>query len=151
MPMAIHSGIEYKPLENIALRGGVESLSGAVSTLNITAGVGVDYKGIDFDYAYVKDGALDANSTHYFSISFAPEEINQKKEADKIVSAPIIIEKEPVVQKDDQALKSLLKISKSIESSKVSKVNKKSAESIKVASKRTKASANRIRVSQLIR
>jgi hypothetical protein len=74
-PMALHAGVEWKPSALLAVRGGLERVpSGTSSTvMNMMAGLGFALKGINFDYAYIMDGALAANSTHYFTLSFLPE------------------------------------------------------------------------------
>jgi hypothetical protein len=72
--MALHAGVEWKPMALLAVRGGLERVptGNSSAAMNMTAGVGLDLKGIKFDYAYFNDGALAANSTHYFTISFLP-------------------------------------------------------------------------------
>ena len=74
-PMALHAGVEWKPMALLAVRGGLERIptGNSSAAMNMTAGVGLDFKGIRFDYAYFIDGALAANSTHYFTLSFLPE------------------------------------------------------------------------------
>lgn len=62
----IRGGIEYKPMERIALRAGYASENDADN--GFTAGVGFQYNGMDLDYAYVPYG--DLGNTHRVSISF---------------------------------------------------------------------------------
>ena len=71
----LHTGAEYRPTDNIALRLGAEQTpSGASETaLNLTAGVGLKLAGFSFDYAYRQDGGLAENSNHYFSLSYQPD------------------------------------------------------------------------------
>jgi len=73
-PVTLHTGLEWKPVKSFALRGGMEQVptGGNTSVTNLMAGIGLSYGGINFDYAYVKDGTLDVNSTHYFTLSFVP-------------------------------------------------------------------------------
>jgi len=82
-PVTVNAGAEYKPLENVSLRVGVDSdpLSGEESSTSLTAGVGVEYAGFTFDYAYKSNSDSQELSSHYFSISFSPEtsEKNSKK------------------------------------------------------------------------
>jgi hypothetical protein len=78
-PMTLHCGAEYTPFSFLAVRAGVDQSAstsgdsaGTVST-NITAGLGINFEGFSFDYAYRHDSSLSDNMTHYFSISYAPE------------------------------------------------------------------------------
>jgi hypothetical protein len=91
-PMALHAGVEWKPMALLAVRGGLERIpTGNSSTaMNMTAGVGLDFKGIGFDYAYFIDGALAANSTHYFTLSFLPPAAAEVKPAEKPAAKPVI-------------------------------------------------------------
>ncbi len=68
----VHSGIEWKPKEFLALRFGSELVptGSKTSVVNFSAGVGLDLKGLRFDYAYYVDTLLSTNSTHYMSISY---------------------------------------------------------------------------------
>ena len=78
-PVALHAGLEWKPVDFIALRGGltqdligIEGGTVDVSS-NITAGVGLNLAGFSFDYAYKADVNAGDLQTHYFSISYSPE------------------------------------------------------------------------------
>jgi len=69
-----HIGLEWWPVEYVALRLGIDQ--DAVSTgdgigvdNNLTAGVGLFYKGFEFDYAFHQFGSVQENNTHYFSMS----------------------------------------------------------------------------------
>jgi hypothetical protein len=70
----VHSGVEYRPYEMVALRAGVDQaqISQSETVMNLTGGVGVKMSGFSFDYAYRQDNGLAQNSTSYFSISFQP-------------------------------------------------------------------------------
>jgi opacity protein-like surface antigen len=74
-PMALHAGVEWKPSSILALRAGLENSTtgNSIKTTNLSAGLGLSFHGVNFDYAYFKDGNLDANTTHFFTISFQPE------------------------------------------------------------------------------
>jgi hypothetical protein len=94
----LHSGLEWTPLEYLKLRAGVDQVNGADGgSINLTAGVGFNYQGISFDYAYFQDTNMTANQSHYFSISFIPVEIVSKPVADKVTEkkansdGPVII------------------------------------------------------------
>jgi len=98
-PSAIHSGIEWKMTPTLCLRSGIESLqSNAASIVNVTFGLGFNYDGVSFDYAYVKDGILDSNSSHYFSITIAPEVKKVEAKKKKADEAKIFEPKKPAVQ-----------------------------------------------------
>jgi hypothetical protein len=78
-PNAYHAGVEYWPLENLALRGGLDQKAKAAEggtgvDNNLTAGVGFFLAGFTFDYAYHQFGELSENSTHFFSVGYRGEE-----------------------------------------------------------------------------
>lgn len=90
-PVLLHGGAEYKISDFLALRAGLDqSAADANNTAtNFTAGIGLNLSGIYFDYAFRQDNLLAENSTHYFSISFKPEFINNfvgKKQDSKPVA-----------------------------------------------------------------
>ena len=62
-----HVGLEYSPMKNLALRLGSDQS-------NLTAGVGLKYNGIAFDYAFHPFNSLADDTTHFFSISYVGEE-----------------------------------------------------------------------------
>jgi hypothetical protein len=73
-----HGGVEWKIHKHLCLRGGAEMLSTGKSSsaTNFTAGVGLNYKGFNFDYAYYYDSVVNSISSHFFSLGFemAPKE-----------------------------------------------------------------------------
>ncbi|OGB90906.1 hypothetical protein A2625_07695 [candidate division WOR-1 bacterium RIFCSPHIGHO2_01_FULL_53_15] len=75
--LLFHGGAEYKPVSFVSLRLGVDQNSaaaggGSYSTVNnLTGGVGIEFYGAKFDYAYYRVADYSENSTHYFSISFS--------------------------------------------------------------------------------
>jgi len=71
-PMTFHGGVEWKPKEWLAVRGGFDQLAASASqaNTNYTAGVGFGFKGFNFDYAYYHDTLLASNAAHYFSLSY---------------------------------------------------------------------------------
>jgi hypothetical protein len=73
-PLVIHGGVEWKAMDFLAIRGGVEQTptSNTETTTNFTAGVGFMFRDFGFDYCYYLDNVLKANSTHYFALSYAP-------------------------------------------------------------------------------
>lgn len=66
-PFALHTGVEWRLNPSFALRGGFDQVGEA---LNLCLGMGLNYKGAAFDYAYYKDSTLDANSTSFFTIGY---------------------------------------------------------------------------------
>jgi hypothetical protein len=64
---AAHAGLEYLLKKNLAMRGGLEYLSGA---LNYSLGVGLKLGGFSFDYAYYINLEVPDDSAHYFSLGF---------------------------------------------------------------------------------
>lgn len=71
-PATLHGGVEWLAKPWLAVRGGIDQLaaSAAASNTNLTAGLGLLFKGFSFDYAYYNDAALSTNTTHYFSFSY---------------------------------------------------------------------------------
>ncbi|MBI5078398.1 hypothetical protein HZB08_00030 [Candidatus Saganbacteria bacterium] len=72
-PSTLHAGVEYWPLELIALRAGIDQKPKATEAgigvdNNFTAGVGLVLSSFTFDYAYHQFGDLPENATHFFSI-----------------------------------------------------------------------------------
>lgn len=88
-PMLFHLGLEWWPIEYVALRAGVDqdwvgSGSGRLETTNnLTAGVGLLYGGFRFDYAFHQYNNIIENDTHYFSLCY--NIWKEKKEAPKPV------------------------------------------------------------------
>lgn len=76
-----HIGLEYWPVDALALRLGLENedSAGGGGTSNLTAGLGLRYAGIDFNYAYHPYGALTDDTTHYFSVGYVGEEALEPK------------------------------------------------------------------------
>ncbi len=75
-PGAMHFGVEYWPIlpgqaKLVALRAGYDED-------NLTAGIGIRYRGFEFNYAYHPYSGIAENTTHYFSISYVgPEKIEK--------------------------------------------------------------------------
>jgi hypothetical protein len=76
MPLLFRIGLEWWPIEYVALRVGVDQdyvgtgTGGLTTTNNLTAGVGLLYSGFRFDYAYHQYNNLTENDTHYFSLGY---------------------------------------------------------------------------------
>ncbi|MDD4527123.1 MAG: PorV/PorQ family protein [Candidatus Margulisbacteria bacterium] len=74
---AFSLGAEYKPVPYFAVRAGYGNEKWAASTVSVEAknlfslGLGVNFDGIKFDYAYSIDpNDFSVNNTHYFSVAF---------------------------------------------------------------------------------
>ena len=67
-----HLGMEYFPLNNIALRAGINS---DINGSGLTMGVGVVNGGFRFDYAYAQRAGLPGDSPHYFTLSYIGERV----------------------------------------------------------------------------
>ncbi len=97
-----HLGCEWGLNEYFTIRGGVDQMVKAVDggwgvDNNLTAGIGLKYRGFSFDYAYHQYGDLTDNTTHYFSLGFVgvPEKVKQeikkqKEEKDQKLLMPTI-------------------------------------------------------------
>ncbi|MFA5840089.1 MAG: S-layer homology domain-containing protein [Candidatus Margulisiibacteriota bacterium] len=62
-----HAGLELWPTKNFALRLGQDEG-------NLTAGAGVKFYGVEFDYAYHPYYNIAEDATHYFSLSYVGED-----------------------------------------------------------------------------
>jgi len=74
-PAVLHGGIEFWPLDILALRVGIDQkpkateLGNGVDN-NLTGGIGISYHGFTFDYAYHQFGDLADNTSHFFSFGY---------------------------------------------------------------------------------
>jgi len=67
----LHLGGEWTPVKFLRIRAGLDQLLFAgTSVTNYTAGVGIRYNDLSFDYAYHTYADLADLGTHYFSISY---------------------------------------------------------------------------------
>jgi hypothetical protein len=87
-PLLVHTGLEWWPVEILALRAGIDQSAKATENgigtdNNLTLGLGLKYSGFTFDYAYHQYGDLSDNATHYFSIGYVGAE---KKERPAVVA-----------------------------------------------------------------
>jgi hypothetical protein len=92
-PTAYHAGLEWKLLPFLAIRVGMDQMSGNVQVdNNLTAGVGINYNGFTFDYAYHQYGDIEENTTHYFSLGYVgvekPEEKEEVKPREEVKPVP---------------------------------------------------------------
>lgn len=96
-PVVWHTGLEYWPIEMVALRLGFDqkpraNLSGGMGVENnLTAGVGLIYTGFTFDYAYHQYGDVGDNTSHFFSIGYrGPEEKVKEVIKERIIRTPVV-------------------------------------------------------------
>jgi len=89
-PTTVHLGAEYYPVPNIAIRAGLDqdpSVNGVET--NPTAGIGLRFSGMEFNYAYHPYGSIPENTTHYFSISYVgPDNKEEQASIDLAVLKP---------------------------------------------------------------
>ncbi|MFA5840448.1 MAG: S-layer homology domain-containing protein [Candidatus Margulisiibacteriota bacterium] len=94
-PHAIHTGVEYYPLEILALRFGLDQkpkadTAGVGLENNFTAGLGLNLWGFAFDYAYHQYGEIGENTTHFFSIGYLDYKPSAKKKLiQKLAGSPL--------------------------------------------------------------
>jgi len=91
-PSLLHMGVEWLPVQFLAIRAGLEQSYGGAgvnpATNNFTAGIGLKARNLSFDYAYRKDNVLSENSNHYISVSYAGPDISSKKGPLVSISSP---------------------------------------------------------------
>lgn len=63
-----HLGLEYYPLEKVAVRGGF-------SPTGLTLGLGLTSGGFRFDYAFSQNPNIPGESPHYFTLSYVGERV----------------------------------------------------------------------------
>ncbi|MFH1710037.1 MAG: PorV/PorQ family protein [bacterium] len=102
VPATLHLGAEYQPQIGVnyidrilTLRGGINQIpTPAGSVSNITMGVGVNYQGVEFNYAYSPMyGDIPGTSTQFFSISYVgvPTPVKPIEEMKPLISqAPLL-------------------------------------------------------------
>lgn len=87
-PLLIHTGLEFRPFKIIALRAGIDQnpTSSSSAGSDLTAGLGINFRGFSFDYAYKSNSIVENDTTHYFSLSFSPEQLKvaEKEKAVKV-------------------------------------------------------------------
>lgn len=62
----VHAGLEFWPVSSLALRAGSDNS-------DLTAGVGLRFSGVEFNYAYHPYSGITDNTTHFFSIGYLGE------------------------------------------------------------------------------
>lgn len=138
-PAVLHAGVDWRMFGPLNLRAGMDQQAVSLSEIKTypTAGIGLKIRDVNFDYAYRIDPVLDSNSMHYFSINLsmpksthtqtpskevtvtlvsALPEIKPPTESKtglvKIKSAAI----EPVIKKENKAIKTYQPIKKIVAS-----------------------------------
>ncbi len=89
VPMLFKLGAEWKPIDLLAIRAGIDEaqVGGSVAN-NLSAGLGVYFQGFRFDYAYhLFEGAYGIDN-HFFSLSYGifPPVKNVQKEYIKLTN-----------------------------------------------------------------
>ncbi|NQT29716.1 MAG: S-layer homology domain-containing protein [Candidatus Saganbacteria bacterium] len=71
-PTELHLGAEFWPSEILALRVGLDQSASALEgvSTNLCGGIGLRYRGFEFDYAYHPYTSFAEDITHYFSFSY---------------------------------------------------------------------------------
>lgn len=89
VPPLFHLGAEWKPLDLIAIRAGIDQeMSGVQQAANnLTAGVGLYYGDFRFDYAFHQFAGAPGIDNHFFSLTYgiAPVAAQLK---DKLIASP---------------------------------------------------------------
>jgi hypothetical protein len=74
--LLFHLGCEWNPIQILKLRAGLDQKpSAGSSATNLAMGLGVNYRGFTFDYAYHTYAELAEFSTHFFSLGYIGEDI----------------------------------------------------------------------------
>lgn len=78
-----HAGLEWWPVSVMALRVGLDQQPRGTEDQvgvdnNLTAGIGLKFKGFTFDYCYHQFSDLTENTTHFFSIGYVGEDEKPK-------------------------------------------------------------------------
>lgn len=112
-PSLVHAGLEWHPIDLIALRAGIDQSYAETQTTvtsntifnNVTAGLGFRYGGVTLDYAMHRNGDISGDITNYVSVSYAFPEPAEQASEEAVIAAPQevnkvvseeIIGKEPV-------------------------------------------------------
>ena len=94
-PITLHTGFEYQPFEFMALRAGIEQEPVSNDRYhNFTFGLGLNYGGFNFDYAWKQCNNLSQNNTNFFTIGYSlSEKYFYKKESiiKAVASPPLVI------------------------------------------------------------
>ncbi len=100
--LASHLGTEWQVIPMLALRAGLDQKNASIDdgtvglSTSYTLGVGINYAGFRFDYAYRQDPVFAEYSSQYFSFCYTGfEQPKQVKTADKVADKGIIEKYQP--------------------------------------------------------
>jgi S-layer homology domain/Glucodextranase, domain B len=87
IPPLFHIGVEWKPMDLIAIRGGIDQEMVGVGQTenNLTGGVGLYYGDFRFDYAYHQFAGAPGVDNHFFSLSYGIAPVTDQ---DKLIVTP---------------------------------------------------------------
>lgn len=112
MPNASHIGAEIMPNSMLTFRVGLDqdptpSTVDITQGCNLTYGLGINIKGIEFNYAYHPFSQIGENTTHFFSISYVGEDSKSDnsyilllKPRDKIITRKSYVKVSGMVARD---------------------------------------------------
>ena len=91
VPATFHLGLEYCPVPIVAVRFGLDQDvignglgTGVGTTGNLTSGVGFNFGGFRFDYAYNQFSWATNSSANYISLSYSPPVPEAQKNAEQV-------------------------------------------------------------------
>jgi len=90
-PVLLHLGFEWWPIKLLALRAGIDQTPKSTTDTyaNVTAGLGLKYRGVTFDYAWYKLGDPSGSISNYVSLGYVgPEEIKAAPAAVPVYLTP---------------------------------------------------------------
>jgi hypothetical protein len=90
VPATLHLGAEYLPIPIIAVRAGIDqdimgnAAGGVGTTSNLTGGIGLNFGGFRFDYAYQQFAWATGSSANYISLSYSPVIKEEQKYTERV-------------------------------------------------------------------
>ncbi|MFH1683875.1 MAG: S-layer homology domain-containing protein [Candidatus Margulisiibacteriota bacterium] len=90
IPTIFHFGMEWKPMDVIAVRAGIDQEMIGIGQVanNMTGGVGVYYGDFRFDYAYHQFAGAPGVDNHFVSLSYGITPVKIIEEEDRLVTSP---------------------------------------------------------------
>src|SRR3989339_1204733 len=71
VPALYKLGVEWSPISLLSIRAGIDqAMVGSDISNDLTAGIGVDFKGFRFDYAYHQFAGAPGVDNHFFSLNY---------------------------------------------------------------------------------
>ncbi|MFH1361491.1 MAG: S-layer homology domain-containing protein, partial [bacterium] len=88
IPTLLHLGVEWKPIDLIAIRAGIDQEMEGISSVanNLTSGVGLYYGDFRFDYAYHQFVGAPGVDNHFFSLSYGINPVSKNRE--RLIASP---------------------------------------------------------------